>query len=52
MSRAREALALAAAAPTGVQVGAAMVATRPAVHDLEPGSLALMPVPHFKDLPA
>lgn len=38
----REALALAAAAATGIQVGAAMVATRYVVHDVSPGSLAFL----------
>jgi drug/metabolite transporter (DMT)-like permease len=38
----REALALAAAAATGVQVGAAMVATRFVVHDIGPASLAFL----------
>lgn len=38
----REALALAAAAATGVQVGAAMVATRYVVHDIGPLSLGLL----------
>src|SRR5215207_777110 len=38
----REALALMAAAATGVQVGAAMVATRFVVHDIGPASLAFL----------
>lgn len=37
-----EALALTAAAATGVQVGAAMVATRLVVHDIGPASLAFL----------
>jgi drug/metabolite transporter (DMT)-like permease len=40
--RRTHALALAAAAATGVQVGAAMVATRYVVHDIGPASLALL----------
>jgi drug/metabolite transporter (DMT)-like permease len=35
-------LALAAAAATGIQVGAAMVATRFVIHDIAPASLALL----------
>jgi drug/metabolite transporter (DMT)-like permease len=42
VSRSRETLALMAAAATGVQVGAAMVATRFVVHDIGPASLALL----------
>ncbi|WP_328702956.1 DMT family transporter [Arenibaculum pallidiluteum] len=42
MSAARERLALAAAAATGIQVGAAMVATRAVVDDLGPASLACL----------
>ncbi|MFL5136626.1 MAG: DMT family transporter, partial [Microvirga sp.] len=38
----QEALALMAAAATGVQVGAAMVATRLVVHDIGPASLAFL----------
>jgi drug/metabolite transporter (DMT)-like permease len=38
----RERLALAAAAATGVQVGAALVATRFVIHDIGPASLALL----------
>jgi drug/metabolite transporter (DMT)-like permease len=38
----QEALALMAAAATGVQVGAAMVATRFVVHDIGPASLAFL----------
>jgi drug/metabolite transporter (DMT)-like permease len=40
--RARDGLALAAAAAVGVQVGAAMVATRFVVQDIGPASLALL----------
>lgn len=42
MSQARERLALAAAMATGIQVGAAMVATRFIAHDIGPASLALL----------
>ncbi len=42
MNPARQTLALAAAAATGVQVGAAIVATRYVVHDIGPFSLALL----------
>lgn len=42
MSQRREGLALAAAAATGIQVGAALVASRTVVHDIGPGSLALL----------
>ncbi len=42
MSRPREALALAAAAAVGVQVGAAMVASRFVIHEIGPASLALL----------
>jgi drug/metabolite transporter (DMT)-like permease len=42
VTRSRETLALAAAAVTGVQVGAAMVATRFVVQDIGPASLALL----------
>jgi drug/metabolite transporter (DMT)-like permease len=38
----REVLALAAAAATGVQVGAALVASRFVIHDIGPASLALL----------
>jgi drug/metabolite transporter (DMT)-like permease len=38
----RETLALAAAAATGVQVGAALVASRFVIHDIGPASLALL----------
>ena len=37
-----ESLALFAAALTGIQVGAAMVATRVVVHDMGPGTLAFL----------
>ncbi|WP_262270715.1 DMT family transporter [Microvirga yunnanensis] len=40
--RRRDGLALAAAAATGVQVGAALVATRFVVHDIGPASLAFL----------
>lgn len=42
MSALRQKLALAAAAATGVQVGAAMVATRFVIHDIGPASLAFL----------
>ena len=42
MSLSRSTLALAAAAATGVQVGAAIVATRYVVHDIGPFSLGLL----------
>jgi drug/metabolite transporter (DMT)-like permease len=42
VSHHREGLALAAAAATGIQVGAALVASRVVVHDIGPGSLALL----------
>lgn len=42
MSALRQKLALVAAAATGIQVGAAMVATRFVIHDIGPASLALL----------
>ncbi|GEO14154.1 DMT family transporter [Microvirga aerophila] len=42
MTGSRETLALAAAAATGVQVGAALVASRFVIHDIGPASLALL----------